>query len=251
MRYTNRDSLWSIHIAMIRSGESAPSLNPAQAAGEAVKAYIRMNRARLAADGELLALLLPERFEGVRDLQRFAIDRLAAENRALKVERDALKGSQDRSARLGEGVRRFMLDLIDAGSFSEVVAVATGAAPAFGADKAVFCVESTDGIAATGSEGVRLIGPGTVTAVLGPGGTGAILSGGGELLFGPGGGAYKSLAAFRLRLGGGGALYVLGAAAEGRFEGREIVADLGYFARGLERAIRAKLIEKCLDPPKA
>jgi hypothetical protein len=80
---------------------------------------------------------------------------------------------------------------------------------------------------------------------------GAILSGGGELLFGPGGGAYKSLAAFRLRLGGGGALYVLGAVAEGRFEGREIEADLGYFARGLERAIRAKLIEKCLDLPKA
>jgi uncharacterized protein len=236
---------------MIRSGESAPSLNPAQAAFEAVKAYIRMNRARLAADGELLALLLPERFEGVRDLQRFAIERLAAENRALKIERDALKGSQDRGARLGEGARRFTLDLIDARSFAEVIAVATGAAPAFGADKAVFCVESTDGIAATLSEGVRLIGPGTVTAVLGPDGTGALLSGGGELLFGPGGAAYKSLAAFRLRLGGAAALYVLGAAAEGCFEGREIEADLGYFARGLERAIRAKLIEKCLDPPKA
>jgi uncharacterized protein YigA (DUF484 family) len=236
---------------MIRSGESAPSLNPAQAASEAVKAYIRMNRARLAADGELLALLLPERFEGVRDLQRFAIERLAAENRALKIERDALKGSQDRGARLGEGVRRFALDLIDARSFAEVIAVATGAAPAFGADKAVFCVENTDGIAATLSEGVRLIGPGTVTAVLGPDGTGALLSGGGELLFGPGGAAYKSLAAFRLRLGAAGALYVLGAAAEGCFEGHQIEADLGYFARGLERAIRAKLIEPCLDPPKA
>lgn len=238
---------------MIRSGESAPSLNPAQAASEAVKAYIRMNRARLAADGELLALLLPERFDcaEVRDLQRFAIERLAAENRALKLERDALKGSQARGARLGDGVRRLVLDLIDAGSFAEVIAVATGAAPVFGADKAVLCVESTDGIAATLAVGVRLIGPGTVTAVLGPGGTGAILSGGGELLFGPGGAAYKSLAAFRLRLGAAGALYVLGAAAEGCFEGRQIEADLGYFARGLERAIRAKLIEKCLDLPKA
>jgi hypothetical protein len=251
MRYTlNRDSLWSIHIAMIRSGESAPSLDPAQAAFEAVKAYIRMNRERLAAEGELLALLLPERFEGVRDLQRFAIERLAAENRALKLERDAFKGSQDRSARLGDGVRRLVLDLVDAASFGAVVAVATGAAPAFGADKAVLCVEGADGIASTGPKGVRLIGPGTVTAVLGPGGMGAILSGGGELLFGPGGGVYKSLAAFRLRLGGG-ALYVLGAAAEGRFGGQQIEADLGYFARGLERAIRAKLSEQCLDPPKA
>jgi uncharacterized protein YigA (DUF484 family) len=238
---------------MIHSSESASSLDPAQAAGEAVKAYIRMNRARLAADGELLALLLPERFESaeVRDLQRFAIERLAAENQALRIERDALKGSQDRSARLSEGVRRFLLDLVGARSFADVIAVATGAAPVFGADNAVVCVEGTYGIAPTGTEGVRLIGPGTVTAVLGPGGMGAILSGGGELLFGPDGAAYKSLAAFRLRLGGVGALYVLGAAAEGRFEGREIVADLGYFARGLERAIRAKLIEKCLDPPKA
>ena len=235
---------------MIRSGESAPSLDPAEAAGEAVKAYIRMNRERLAADGELLALLLPERFADVRDLQRFAIERLAAENRTLKLERDALKGSQDRSARLSDGVRRSVLDLIDAPSFGDVIAVATGAAPIFGADKAVICVEGTDAIALNGLSGVRLIGPGTVTAVLGPGGMGAILSGGGELLFGPGGGAYRSLAAFRLRLGGG-ALYVLGAAGEGCFEGREIIADLGYFARALERAIRAKLSEKCLDPPQA
>lgn len=235
---------------MNRNGESAPSLDPARAAAEAVKAYIRMHRARLAADGELLALLLPERFEGaeVRDLQRFAIERLAAENQALKIERDALKGSQDRSARLGEGVRYFVLDLLDARSFADVIAVAQGAAGAFGADKAVFCVERSDGIDAAGTQGVRLIGPGTVTAVLGPGGMGAILSGGGELLFGPGGTAYKSLAAFRLRLSGDahGALYVLGAVAEGRFEGREIEADLGYFARALERAIRA-----WLDLPKA
>ena len=237
---------------MIRSGESAPSLDPAQAAGEAVKAYIRMNRAGLAADGELLALLLPERFAdgGVLDLQRFAIERLTAENRALKLERDAL-GPQDLGARLGEGVRRTVLDLIETRSFAEVIEVATGAPATFGADKAVLCIEGTDNFAAAGPKGVRLIGPGTVTAVLGPGGMGAILSGGGELLFGPGGGAFKSLAAFRLRLGGGGALYVLGAAGEGCFEGREIIADLGFFARALERATRAKLTEKCLDPPQA
>jgi uncharacterized protein YigA (DUF484 family) len=236
---------------MIPSSESAPSLDPVQAAAEAVKAYIRMNRARLATDGELLALLLPERFNGaeVLDLQHFAIERLRAENQALKIERDGLKGSQLRSARLGDSVRRLMLDLVGAQSFAEVVAVATGAADALGADKAVLCLESAS--AAAGTEGVRLIGPGTVTAVLGPGGMGAILSGGGEILFGPEGAAYRSLAALRLRLGGLSALYVLGAVAEDRFEGREIEAELGYFARGLERAIGAKLIEKCLDPPKA
>ena len=179
----------------------------------------------------------------MRDLQHFAIERLAADNRSLKLERDALKGSQDTNARLGDGVRRFVLDLIDARSFEDAIAVATSAAPAFGAALAVFCVESTDGIAPTGSEGVRLIAPGTVAAVVGPEGMGAILSGGGELLLGCGGAQCKSLAAFRLRIGreAPAALYVLGAFTEGKFEGRDVEANLGYFARALERAIRVWL----------
>ncbi len=227
--------------------ETASSLEPARAAAEAVKAYIRMNRAQLTADGELLALLLPERFAeaDVLDLQRFAIERLKAENQALRAERDALRAFQIQRARLGENVRRLLLDLLDARSFEEAIAVATSGAASFGADKAAFCVESAEGIAPAGSEGVRLIAPGTVTAILGPEGMGAILSGGGELLFGRDGAGFKSLAALRLRIGreAPGALYVLGAIAEGRFEEREIEADLGYFARALERAIRAKLIE--------
>jgi len=228
--------------------ESAPSREPAIAAAEAVKAYIRMNRARLSADGELLALLLPDRFReaGVSDLQHYAIERLRAENQALRAERDSLKVSQDRGVRLSEGVRRAVLDLIDARSFQEVIGVATLAASAFGADRAVFCVEGPDGFAGTCSEGVRLIAPGTVTAVVGPEGMGAILSGGGELLFGRTG--YRSLAAYRLRIGRDTppALYVLGAVAEGRFDGCDSEADLGYFARALERAIRA-----WLDLPKS
>ena len=223
--------------------ESAPFREPVLAAAEAVKAYIRMNRARLADDGELLSLLLPERFggENVSDLQRFVLEKLKAENQALRLERDALKHFQDSHIRLGEGVRRAVLDLIDARSFEEVIQVATSAAPAFGGDRAVFCVESLDGIAPTGCDGVRLIGPGMVAAVVGPEGMGAILSGGGEILFGRTG--YRSLAAFRLRIGRDAppALYVLGAEADGQFDGRDCEADLGYFARALERAIRAWL----------
>lgn len=228
--------------------ESAPSREPAMAAAEAVKAYIRMNRARLAADGELLALLLPERFRepGIRDLQHYVLERLRAENLALRAERDALMASQDRGLSMSEGVRRTVLDLLDARSFQEVIAVATGAASAFGADRAVFCVEGLDGFTATACEGVRLMAPGTVAAVVGPDGMGAILSGGGELLFGRTG--FRSLAAFRLRIGRDTppALYVLGAVAEGRFDGHDREADLGFFARALERAIRA-----WLDLPKA
>jgi uncharacterized protein YigA (DUF484 family) len=224
--------------------ERAPSREPAAAAAEAVKAYIRMNRVRLAADGELLSLLLPERFAeaGISDLQHYAIEKLRAENQALRAARESQSASANRGVRLSDGVRKAVLDLLDARSFAEVIAVATTAAAAFGADRAVFCIEAADGIAAaTSTEGVRLIAPGTVTAVVGPEGMGAILSGGGELLFGRTG--YRNIAAFRLRIGQDTppALYVLGSLADGRFNGHDSEADLGYFARALERAIRAWL----------
>jgi hypothetical protein len=225
--------------------EQAKSVEPAQAAADAVKAYIRMNRSKLSADGELLALLLPDRKDlgDVRDFQRFVIDRLAAENAALKAERDGLRGSQTASVLMGEGVRRFVLDLIDARNFSEAIGVAIAAAPSFGADRAAICVEAEGGASPTRTEGVRLIPPGTTEAVLGRDGMGAILSGGGELLLGGGGGECRSLAAFRLKIGreAPAALFVLGALAPGAFEGEETAVDLRYAARALERAIRAWL----------
>lgn len=226
--------------------DRAEARDPSEAAAQAVKAYLRMHREKLATDGELLSLLLPDRFDKsageIRDLQRFVIERLSAENAALKAERDGLRASQDRGSILSEGVRRFVLDLIDARSFSEAIAVAIAAAPAFGADRAAFCVEGEDGVAPTGTEGVRLISPGTVAKVLNNE-AGAILSGGGEMLLGPSGAQCKSLAAFRLKIGRDtpSALYVLGARDAGRFEGDETESDLRYFARALERAIRAWL----------
>jgi uncharacterized protein YigA (DUF484 family) len=222
--------------------ESAPSRDPAVAAAEAVKAYVRMHRVKLAADGDLLSLLLPERFaeSGVIDLTQYTMEKLRAENQALRAERDALKTVADRGAQLSDGVRRAVLALIEARSFAEAIAAATAAAPAFGADRAAFCIEATDGLAvASACDGVRLIAPGMVTAVVGPDGMGAILSGGGELLFGRTG--YRSIAAYRLRIGRQAALYVLGSLAEDRFEGRDSEADLGFFARALERAICAWL----------
>ncbi|HEY4942053.1 MAG TPA: hypothetical protein VII56_11560 [Rhizomicrobium sp.] len=223
--------------------EQAKSLEPALAAAEAVKAYIRLNRTRLASDGELLALLLPERGDlgEVRDFQRYVIDRLAAENAALKAERDGLLGAQKSSVRMGDGVRRFVLDLIDARSFAEAIAVVIAAAPSFGADRAAICVEGDGGSAKTRTEGVRLIPPGTTEAVLGRDGSGAILSGGGELLLG--GGDFKSVAVFRVKIGrdAPAAVFVLGALAGGAFEDEAIATDLRFAARALERAIRAWL----------
>jgi hypothetical protein len=72
--------------------ESAGALAPQQAE-EAVKAYIRLHRKRLADDGELLAMLLPERFAHgeIRDLQRHLIEKLRAENAALKSKLEAVE----------------------------------------------------------------------------------------------------------------------------------------------------------------
>jgi hypothetical protein len=265
MGYTlRRESLWSIasedetvrrqrqrenlsrHRIRADAGdmsERAQSRQPAEAAAEAVKAYVRMNRAKLSKDGEFLALLLPERFESpdVRDLQRYAIDRLAAQNAALRAERDGLRGARERAVQLGEGVRRAVLDLVDARNFEEAIAVAKSSAKAFGADRASLCVESQDGTRPARCAGVRLIAPGMADAVLGCDGASAILSGGGALLLGPGGAECRSLAAFRLKIGKPAALYVLGAREERRFEGDDLAADLAFFARALERAIRAWL----------
>ena len=71
--------------------ESAKSLVPE--AEEAVKAYLRMNRERLSADPSFLSLLMPERFaEGeAHDLQRYVIEKLKAENAALKAKLEAVE----------------------------------------------------------------------------------------------------------------------------------------------------------------
>ena len=226
------------------SGQPTP-VEPVRDAAAAVKAYIRMHRGQLASDGELLALLLPERagLGEVRDFQRFLLDKLAAENTALRAERVALLERRSRSTHLGEGVRRFVLDLIDARSFAEAIALAIAAAPLFGAERSAICVEADDCASQTRTENVRLIAVGTTEAVLGKGSDVAILSEGGERLLGSGGQNCRSLAAFRLTIGREGpqALWVLGAVSPGQFQGEDAAEDLRYAALALERAIRAWL----------
>lgn len=220
--------------------ERAASHTPAMAAAEAVKAYIRMHRAKLACDGEILALLLPERFASgeVRDLQRHIIDRLTRENAALRAERDGLRNAREVAVHLGDGVRQAVLDLIDARSFEDVISTAKSSGLLFGAERVALCVEGEE--SARGSTGVRLIASGTADALLGQEDA-SILANGGNVLLGHGGGEFRSLAAFRLRIGEPAALYVLGAHAEHRFDSEELISDLMFFARALERSIRAWL----------
>lgn len=221
--------------------EQAASLDPAAAAAEAVKAYVRLHRSRLAMDGELLALLLPERFAGagIRDLQQYAIEKLSAENLRLKAEMDGLKSRPS----LGDGVRRLLLDLLDARTFEEAIGVAIGKPSAFGADRAGICIEGDASRAFASARHVRMIVPGLVSGILGRDGSGVILSNGGETLLGPEGRDCSSLAVFRLRIGleTPAALFVLGARAAGCFEGEDAAGEISFFTRALERAIRAWL----------
>jgi hypothetical protein len=228
--------------------ERAPSRSPADSAAEVVKAYIRTHRARLSHDGEILALLLPERFASgeIRDLQRHIIERLAAENGALRAERDALRNAGQHAVHLGDGVRQAVLDLVDARNFEDVIAIAKSSGVRFGAERAALCVEGEESARPKGCIGVRLIASGTVDALLGREGAATVLATGGNVLLGQGGGECRSIAAFRLRIGDPAALYVVGAREERRFDSKVMIADLTWFARALERAIRA-----WLDLPKS
>ena len=70
--------------------ESAEHLAPE--ADEAVRAYIHMNRARLAQDATFLAMLLPERYGAeIHDMQRFVIEKLKGENATLKAKLEAVE----------------------------------------------------------------------------------------------------------------------------------------------------------------
>lgn len=223
--------------------ERAEARTPQQAAAEAVKTYIRLHREKLSHDGELLSLLLPERFieRGIGDLQRYVIERLRDENAALRSERDGLTGAHEQARRLGEAVQTAILDLLDARTFEEAIRVAVSAAETFGANSAAFCVES-DGAAPNHCEGVRIVAPGTATDVLGTEAASAVLANSGALLLGAAGRDCRSVAVFRLHVGGETPvlLYVLGAREPGRFQGDEH-ADLAFLARALERSIRAWL----------
>jgi hypothetical protein len=223
--------------------ERAEARSPTEAAAEAVKTYIRLHKETLSADGELLALLLPERFRerDIGDLQRHVIEKLRDENAALRAERDGLRGARDQVTRIGAAVRELVLDLLDARSFDETIAIAISAATRLGAERAALCVEG-EGAAPKHCEGVRMIAPGTSAALLGENATGAVLAGGGAVLLGTAGRGCRSVAVFRLRAGpeAPALLYVVGARQAGRFESGE-EGDLAFFACALERSVHAWL----------
>ncbi len=223
----------------------AESLAPDEAAAQAVKAYLRLYKGRVVDDAELLAALLPERFgetPNISDYQRFVIDRLVAENAILKSERDGLRRTSDRAALMRAGVRKLILDLIEARSFEETAAIAIGAAATLQADAVSIAIESGAAIQ-LGRKGICLLPPGFVGALLARDAAGALLNAGEYPLIFADAGAMQSVAIFRLGIGPKAppALFALGARLPERFSDEGETREIAYFVRALERSIRAWL----------
>jgi uncharacterized protein YigA (DUF484 family) len=230
--------------------QRATSLDTEEAAAEAVKAYLRLHRERLANDPEMLALLLPGRFAeagSVRDYQHFVIGRLASEVAALKSERAARARRPDRNAPTREGVKRLVLDLLDAHAFEDVIGVACGAAPHLGADIVSFGIESEAGVK-VGNTGMCLLAPGTVATFIEPAAVGAVVTGDAPSLLFPAGLVPRCAAVFRLRFGrrSPSALYAVGSHDLARFDDEGETREIAHFVRALERAMRS-----WLEPPQS
>ncbi|MEY4879430.1 MAG: hypothetical protein RJB62_899 [Pseudomonadota bacterium] len=212
---------------------------------EAVKAYLRLYRNRLAADPELLALLLPLRFADapdVSDFQHFVIGRMAAEIAALKADRTTRRGSSEYGEATYDGVKRLVLDLLNARGFDEAVKIACGAAPLLCADVVSLGIESNAHLN-LGRSGMHLLAPGAVQRLLAADAVGAVLKGNAYTALFPGAGLLQSVAVFRMNFGDASppALYAVGSHDPDRFDDDGETREIAYFVRAMETTIRAWL----------
>ncbi len=230
--------------------DRAEYLEPREAAAEAVKAYLRMHRQRIAEDPEMLALLLPERFTGdtnLKDYQHFVIGKLTAELAALKSERDGLLHNSDGSFSdnaipTRESVKRLVLNLIASNSFEGAIAVARNAASSLNADFVSIGVES-DAQLDLGKEGISLLHPGLVGKLIAHENPSAVLAREASRALYPAAAQIQSVAVFRMRFGPKTppALFAVGSRDECRFDGSGETREIAYFVRALESTIRAWL----------
>ncbi len=231
--------------------DRAEHLPPIEAAAEAVKAYLRMHRDKIVEDSELLSLLLPPRFSrsaGISDFQRFLIEKLSAENVQLKAERDGLRRVSDRAGLTREGVRRLVLELIEARNFEQAIQVATNAAEALDVNCAALGVES-EASSRLAVKGVCLLAPGLADSLVERDAVGALIKGGAHpKLFVEPTDNLQSVAVFRLRIGPKTppALFAVGSSDPERFDDDGETREIAYFVHALERTIRA-----WLDLPKS
>jgi uncharacterized protein YigA (DUF484 family) len=218
---------------------------PAEAAAEAVKAFLRIHRSRLGDDPELLALVVPARFANdasISDYQRYALDRLLAENAALKAERDGLRGNSDRASLRREAVRKLVLDLIAGRNLAESIAVAIGAGVPLGGDAVMIGVEA-GAPPQLRADDIVALSPGMVDALIERDAVGALLRGISHPALFPDKPNLMSTAIYRLRIGPRTppALFAVASCDGTRFDDEGETREIAYFARALERTIASWL----------
>jgi uncharacterized protein YigA (DUF484 family) len=216
---------------------------------DSVRAYLADRPTFLADNPDLIAVLAPpdaRRGDGVVDMQRFMIERLQARLQASADERAELIAATRSNMMSQVRIHAAALALIEARTFEHLIeVVATDLANMLEVDVVTLCVENSERIGITGTEGVRLLAAGKVDEILG-GERDIVLrteSRPDRNVFGSAAGLVKSASLMRLRISAGGpiALLAMGSRDADRFHPGQGTELLGFLGAVLARTIRSWL----------
>jgi uncharacterized protein len=233
------------------SVEPARPALPARSVGAAeVVAYLRQNPDFLVEHADLLEVLTPpsvRRGERIVDMQHFMVQHQRAEIARLKGQHRALVSATRANLASQARVHSAVLALLAASSFEQLIQiVTTDLAVLLDADVVTIAVESSAAQRPRLThQGVQILDPGTVDAVLGAD-RDVVLQGdieGDSTLFGDGAGLVRSAALLRLSVSTAApaGLLCIGMRRPGKFHGGQGTELLGFLARSLGITIAAWL----------
>jgi uncharacterized protein YigA (DUF484 family) len=234
-----------------QAGQARPAV-PARSALTAaeVAAYLRQNPDFLVERSELLQILTPpaqQRGERVVDMQHFMLQHQRAEIAKLKAQQRTLVTTSRANLASQARVHAAVLALLSASSFEQLIQiVTTDLAVLLDADVVTIAVESSGPQRPRlNHQGVQILAPGTVDAVLGAERDVVLTSDedGDPVLFGDGAGLVRSAALLRLCVSPGApaGLLCIGMRRPGKFHGGQGTELLGFLARSLGITIAAWL----------
>jgi len=215
-----------------------------------VVAYLRQHPDFLVEHSDLLQVLTPpsqQRGERVVDMQHFMLQHQRAEIARLKSQQRLLVGTSRANLASQARVHSAVLALLAASSFEQLIQiVTTDLAVLLDADVVTIAVESSGPQRPRlNHQGVQILDPGTVDAVLGVD-RDVVLSSdteGDPALFGDGAGLVRSAALLRLSVSAAApaGLLCIGMRRPGKFHGGQGTELLGFLARALGITIAAWL----------
>lgn len=215
-----------------------------------VATYLRQNPDFLLEHADLLEILTPptlQRGERVLDMQQFMVQHQRAEILRLKSQHRALVATSRANLATQARVHSAVLALLAASSFEQLIQIiTTDLAVLLDADVVTIAVESSAPHRPhLTHQGVQILEPGTVDAVLGADRDVVLESDveGDPMLFGDGAGLVRSAALVRLSVSSAApaGLLCIGVRRPGKFHGGQGTELLGFLARALGITIAAWL----------